>query len=281
MTNKNTPLIPLSRFWEATAKSQGPVAEAVAASSFPANLRASWGGLVSRAGKLKPASKKKEGDGSLPFTSITREAARVRRVVCLLREASDGASSQLPSRFRVVLIQEGLGNMADGHYYTSEALQKAASLFEGKKCFINHSTEQEEATRPERSVEDVTGHYEHVRAARGEDGLMELQADLVIPRGKAFEKVREQLVHALEYSKKFPDKNFVGLSISASGSSKPVRIEEMLAEFKVPPIARRKLEEALQRGLYEVKLVEEITDALSCDLVTEPGAGGKVVEAIT
>jgi hypothetical protein len=67
------------------------------------------------------------------------------------------------ARFRVALIQEGLGNLRDGFYYTKQALESAVPAFEGKKAYADHPSRSEESDRPERSVRDIVGHYENLK----------------------------------------------------------------------------------------------------------------------
>ena len=44
-----------------------------------------------------------------------------------------------------------------------------------------------------------------------------------------------------------------------------------------PQGAKPKLAEVLEMGFDSVRVVDNIEDAISCDLVTEAGAGGKVI----
>src|SRR5260221_8163582 len=59
-----------------------------------------------------------------------------------------------PHKFKVVLIQEGMGNKKDAFYYPRESLEKAIASFEGKKIFSDHPDSIEDQARPERSVND-------------------------------------------------------------------------------------------------------------------------------
>lgn len=182
------------------------------------------------------------------------------------------------TRFRCVLIEEGLGNLRDAYYYSKEALESCVNLFEGKKIYADHPSMVDDEIRPERSVKDILGHFENVALVENE-GRHCLEADVVIMPDEPYRWARGLLRSAVEYAKKFPDKSFVGLSINASGSAEPKDLNEVLRE--APESARLKLQRAQEEiGLTEVKYVSRIDDAVSCDLVTEAGAGGKVLTLI-
>ena len=86
--------------------------------------------------------------------------------------------------------------------------------------------------------------------------------------------------HAVEYAKKFPDKEFVGLSINASGDSGEMSLDEFLKETKVPDSVLPKLMKAKEQGAQTIRPVTAISEAVSCDMVTEAGAGGKILDMI-
>lgn len=185
-----------------------------------------------------------------------------------------------PSKFRAIIIQEGLGNFRDTFYYTKEALQSAVPVFEGKKIYADHPSSQEEETRPERSVRDVLGHFENVRMEQAADGQSMLTADVQILQDPPYAWARALMRHAVEYSKKFTDKEFVGLSINASGDAKLVGLDEFVRENDLPGPIAIKLAKAKEGGVATIKVVTAIKEAMSCDLVTEAGAGGKVMAMI-
>lgn len=185
-----------------------------------------------------------------------------------------------PTRFRVALIQEGLGNFRDAFYYTREALVSAAAVFEGKKCFADHPGRVDAENRPERSVRDVVGHFEKVHTEENKDGTTRLCADLVVLPDHSYDWARSLVLHSVAYSKQFPDKEFIGLSINASGDAEPVSIDDLSKQVDIPEGAKSKLQTAIAEGVTTVRVVSNITDAVSCDLVTEPGAKGRVIEIL-
>jgi hypothetical protein len=199
---------------------------------------------------------------------------------CTFLESQATANPTSMTRFRVVLIQEGLGNLKDGYYYTKESLKSAVAAFEGKKMYADHPSRIDEESRPERSVRDIIGHFEGVQYLEGEDGAGRLEADVVVLPDEPFQWARALMRHALEYSKTFPDKDFIGLSINASGQAMPMPAEQFLKEMSVPDSARLKIQQAVQDGLSEIKLVNAIEDATSVDMVTEAGAKGRVLELL-
>lgn len=199
-------------------------------------------------------------------------AFRARFTEALAKDDGTGVT-----RFRVALIQEGLGNMRDGFYYTKEALQSAIPVFEGKKIYADHPSVIDEQTRPERSVKDVLGHFESVKLEEGEDGQAMLTADVAILPDEPYRWARALMRHSVSYAQKYPDKDFIGLSINASGQANTVTLEEFNKSVVIPESAKVKLSKAISEGLTEVKVVNRLDSAVSCDLVTEAGAGGKVL----
>lgn len=183
------------------------------------------------------------------------------------------------SKFRVVLIREGLGNLGDGYYYSAESLEYAAAnlLFEGKKIYANHPSPEEEKEHPERIVEDILGHFENVTLEVDDQGSKFLEADVHILPGPAFDKYRAFMLHQVEYAKKYKNQNFIGLSINAGGEAVAMPIEDIP---NVPPGAKPKMLEAMKQGLKEVKYVKKITEAFSVDMVTQAGAGGGVLRLL-
>lgn len=194
------------------------------------------------------------------------------------REATDPTSKG--GRFKAVLIQEGMGNLTDKFYYTREAIESAVDIFEGKKIYADHPTSIEEQVIPERSVRDVLGHFENCTVVKESDGHSVLEADVVILPEPEFDWARGLMKHAVEYSKKYPDKDFVGLSINANGEAENKGLPEFIQENKIPAYCLDKLKTALEQGVETLRVVNKLTAAVSCDLVTEAGAGGRVTKLI-
>lgn len=193
------------------------------------------------------------------------------------RESVGGG--ELPTKFRVVLIQEGMGNSNDAYYYTREALETGVDVFNGLKIMVDHPSEEEERIRPERSTRDVIGHYENLSVENDPDGGQAmLCADLNILDAADTELARAQMVRAVENSAKFPGRDFIGLSINASGPSQETPLEDVLGV--APEGAKQKLIDAQADGISTLKVVSKINRAVSCDLVTEAGAGGKIINII-
>lgn len=218
--------------------------------------------------------------GKKGVKAVKKEASKIVIHSLRLIEAKAQDNGIGPTRFRAVLIQEGLGNFRDGFYYTKEALNSAITVFEGKKIYADHPSSQDEETRPERSVRDVLGHFEGVRIEEGEDGQSMLTADVHIMEDQHYAWARGLMRHAVTYSKKFTDKDFVGLSINASGDAEEVELDKFIEQNEVPEAAALKLIKAKEEGLARIKVVSAINEAVSCDLVTEAGAGGRVTAMI-
>lgn len=233
---------------------------------------------------MKMGQKKLEADssGSFPAVLRSKESAIGRmgfKAFSRFLESAAIDNGIGPTEFDVILIQEGLGNFGNAFYYTKSAIESGIMAFEGKKCFANHPTSVEEDIRPERDVKDIIGHFEHLRVDYDKSGRAELCGTLCIMPQKAYEWARAQAIQAVAYAKKFPDKDFIGLSINANGDAQRMPIDELI-QRGVPQSAMPKIEEALQQGVTEVKIVNKISEATSCDLVTEAGAGGKFLSII-
>jgi 2'-5' RNA ligase len=153
---------------------------------------------------------------------------------------SDGDSPS-GSKWRVVLIRAGTsGNRV---HYSEECLRRAVPLFEGVRAYADHPTKDEARSRPERSVRDIVGWYDNVE---WDEGLRAVTADFNILKAASW--LREGLLDAWERGK--PD--LFGFSINAEGT-KSGRVQE--------------------GGV----LLESIDRVRSTDVVTVPGAGGRVI----
>jgi hypothetical protein len=107
-----------------------------------------------------------------------------------------------------------------------------------------------------------------------------LVADLNILPDEDYKWVRSLLQHSVEYAQKYPDKDLVGLSINASGPAEPMPLEDLMSNVDIPKYALPKLAEAKDKGVTNVRVVNQLTEAMSCDLVTRAGAGGRVLEML-
>jgi hypothetical protein len=162
---------------------------------------------------------------------------------------------------RCVLLSEGLGNLRDRNFYTKAAIVSAVPIFEGRVCFLDHPSATEDRDRPERSVRDLVGYFGDVRegVVTDPDGTQRaaLFGTLYFDHSDAGDLAFRKVTAALEYARRFPqsDRHYVGLSINASGVSRPGDIP----------------------GLGSVNLIERIGDAFSADIVTRPARGGRFV----
>jgi len=196
---------------------------------------------------------------------------------CRVQEAAHKNDGIGPTSFKTILIQEGLGNLKDTFYYTREALESAIPLFTGKKIYANHPSRDEEENRPERDVRDILGHFENIHIEEDEEGRAQLVGDVVVLSEEPFRWARALMNHAVDYSEKFPDKEFVGLSINASGNAQEKSLDDLFREDSLPRSVLPKLQKAKDQGIDSVRVVNELNEAVSCDLVTEAGAGGKIL----
>lgn len=237
--------------------------------------------LAAPKGEPKAEDAPKEADSAGANVQATRAGAKA-----LERGATIGIKTRFrekdtnilgPSKFEVILIQEGMGNLKDAFYYSRECLEKSVAIFEGKKIYADHPSAIDEQVRPERSVKEIIGHFEKIRLTEGPEGQAQLRADCILLPDSSFEWARALFRHSIDYAKQYPDKDFVGLSINASGDAEEVALEDLRKTIDVPKYAEPKLDKAANEGITNVRLVKSITEATSVDLVTEAGAGGRIV----
>lgn len=265
-------------------------AKKAAAKSYDPSSASFYAAVTAIYKKMGGEVGKSEADGGAGFGQVLRSKESSAEVPASIRfqenttflEAITPAANQdpNPSRFSAIIIQEGMGNFRDGFYYTKEALESACALFEGKKIYADHPTTIEEQVIPERSVRDILGHFENCRVIQAPDGHHMLQADLVVlPEGE-FDWARGMMKHAINYNKKYPTRDFVGLSINANGHAEERAIKDFVSESKPPPYCMEKLQAAMDGGIDDIRVVSQLTDAISCDLVTEAGAGGRLLQMV-
>jgi hypothetical protein len=141
---------------------------------------------------------------------------------------------------RVRVIAPGWGSSG---WYSPQVLQDSAPAFKDVPIFWDHPTTTEEATRPERSLRDLAGKLigTPTYEANGPVGAG-LYADVQI-----FKPFQEHLQELAPH---------VGMSIRASGQAKQGE-----AEGRKGPI------------------IEKIVAARSVDVVTSPGAGGRILQS--
>jgi len=133
----------------------------------------------------------------------------------------------------VVLIKEGWSK--NKRFYPAQVLEQAVPLFEGAKCYLDHSDIK---GIPNRSVRELTGFYENVKFT-GKQVEADLQF-LDTEAGKVgLDIAKETVKH---------NKLLAGLSIRGVGSV-------------------RKVEEGHE--------VENLSKIISVDMVSDPAAGGE------
>jgi hypothetical protein len=284
-------------FWESKTEEPAWVADddiwqkakKTAAKSYNQDDPAYWPSVATIYSKMG-GTKKSEADGasSTPQVLRSRESAppvpstiRLRESTTF-REAIPTETNPEPnqSRFSTAMLQEGMGNFTSRFYYTKEALDSAPAIFEGKKIFADHPTEEEEQIRPERSVRDILGYYEGVKVVQESDGHSVLVSNVNILSSKDCDWARDRMREAVEYSKKYPDQDFIGLSINAQGNAEEVDIDDFMAKADIPKYCMEKLQKAKEAGIDKIRVVSKFVNAISCDLVTEAGAGGRVTKMI-
>ena len=238
IANANT-----GEYWAATYS-----VDAAGLVTFPNVVKAEQTFTAAESAKIAATGKRlREAAAPTKLKETLRFTARIREVKL---DAKGGASAEC------VMLAEGPGNSADGHYYSAACIEDAAAsgVFEGVQSYADHADELEERVRPERSVRDLVGWWSDVHAEES-GGKALLVGTFNIESGNEFalNKMRE----AKRYAEKYPDapdKQYVGFSIYAGGMSEPQEIDGKT---------------------YDI--VQKITEAGSTDMVTRAGAGGKLI----
>jgi hypothetical protein len=153
-------------------------------------------------------------------------------------------------RVRVRIIRQGLAR--SGRFYPARALDDLyrRMLHAPVRCYADHPTRLDDVVRPVRSVRDLVGYF--TEPVREGDGLYAV-LNLLPAAAWAGDLIREAL---RARSRGLPGP-LVGLSIDAVARLRPVTLDGRPAHY-----------------------VEGITALKSVDLVTEPSAGGEIVQEI-
>lgn len=219
----------------------------------------------------KIIGKNEQAEDTTVKTELLRETNNF-----VIREAAKSGDPVGATKFEVILIEEGLGQFGTAYYYNKDLLKKSFYLFEGKKIYADHPTTIEEQTRPERSVRDILGFFENCEYVE-ENGRGKIKAVLNILPDEHYRWARALLRESLELQKKNPDKSLVGLSIAANGNATKTSIDTIIGQTENNEEIKNKLLVAKQKGIEFVNYVTDFVEVISCDLVTEAGAGGKVI----
>ena len=191
----------------------------------------------------------------------TTYRTRITESVRILEALPDGPNGE--KIYKVVLITEGLGNLRNKNYYGPESVDSAAKVYEGKRCYINHQSADEEENLPERDIRDLAGYYKNLKVEIIESKkacIGELHCDL----SDSGRFLAEKIQSALQYQKDFPDRTqeYCGFSVNGDGDAEPRDIDT-------------------EAGSLSVNYVNSFTEeSESCDLVTTPARGGKAVSVI-
>ena len=133
-------------------------------------------------------------------------------------------------------------NSSKGRFYSEQAIQDAATIFDGAKMYADHATESEEKEKPERSIRDwsATLHDTQVSETGNAVGTAHINAGWL----------KEKIANLYEQG----DLEHLGISINAVGKGTNQTIEG----------TKTVLVEGLVKSTFQ-----------SVDFVTEAGAGGQ------
>jgi DNA-binding protein YbaB len=204
-------------------------------------------------GKLFASTYKKDAEGNVTLPSDPKEVEQAYKPLSesergIVMEAADtfaeAAMTSPSSKTReltVTVIKPGF-NKSKGRFYSSKALRETGHIFEGAKVFINHATKAEESARPEGRVQDWAGTLTG-NIWEAKDGS--LKSKCIVHNGETV-----KMLDALKEAGKLGE---LGMSIRAAGVQTPATVQGV-----------------------KTLLVEAFVACKSVDMVTFPGAGGKV-----
>ena len=112
-------------------------------------------------------------------------------------------------RARITIISVGPGNNKQKNFYSQEAINSGAEIFEGATFGLNHN-KQLAHIQPEGLIQDIGGWLENVEA-KGES----LDADVVVLPGPSYEWFWTLIKQSIVYAQKFPGRNLMGVSVDA------------------------------------------------------------------
>ena len=151
------------------------------------------------------------------------------------------AKSKTGNAWDVLLIKAGTSG--NRRHYPAPMLEAAVPLFESVKAYADHPTKDEQRSRPERSVRDVVGWFEGVRWDADEQGIRGTFKIL-----ESADWLRSALKSAWDQGKR----DLLGFSINATGKLGAKRADGST-------------------------LIESLDSVASTDVVTTPGAGGRLL----
>lgn len=216
--------------------------------------------------KAKPFKKKKDAEDEDESAAFSGSSALYRAGKESKRSISESiavvASNLEGPRVQVVLLTEGLGNLTDKNYYGPEAVNSMPAAFEGAVCMLNHPSYTEERDRPEGEVQRTLGYYKNLRV-ESVGGRLGCVGELHFDRSPEGQAAYQKALTAIHYKDEFPGsgKEYVGLSVNAQGDSEP---REMMVEGE----------------MMDVNYVLGFVEARSCDMVTLPARGGRIVALV-
>jgi hypothetical protein len=166
-------------------------------------------------------------------------------------EAMRGKSGAARGERDVPVVALRSGTSKNGYFYTPEVVASLVPLLEGAQAFADHPGPQD---RPERSVRDLVGFYRNARvetrpAAGGQPRQAEVVATLHLLESAAWlwSTLREALEQGMP--------GLVGISIDVQATVEPQR----------------------GAGGQMVNAVTRFVAMNSCDVVTKPSAGGRLL----
>jgi len=154
---------------------------------------------------------------------VTRDKDSGRLIIDLAEAQVDHEKREV----KCVLISEGKGNEVDKNYYSAEAVNSGAQVFNGAQCYINHPTESEQEERPEGDIWKLAGFWKDTRATQVDDKktgnkVGAVEGVLYCDKSEAGAAALAKAEAAIKYREYFPntDEVYAGMSINYNGIPK-------------------------------------------------------------
>ncbi len=156
-------------------------------------------------------------------------------------EEQEGEEPQ-HTMIRVAIIEPGLGNMRDKHYYPREMLERDAHVFEGVKMYTTEHNDKDRSVRTEVS--------QIVKCPVGFSETGAPLADVAVYDAAFAHNVRERDHHGT------------------------------LSDLHCSILASGRVKKGVEMDGEKVNVVEAITEARAVDWVTRAGAGGRALSLV-
>jgi len=203
-----------------------------------------------------------EAASASAYGAVMRPGAKKESRFRILTSLREAVVDREKREIRCDVLEEGLGNKRDKHFYGREAVQTLAEVLRGDQSYIDHPSAREQYDRPERSVWDLAGYWKDPEVTESAQGKLVCRATLVCDNSPAGDEALAKAEAAIRYAQELPDlmEVYAGISINGDGDVEPRTI-------------------TIDGEEVEVNYVTAITEA-GADVVTKPARAGKFLSLL-